>query len=80
MLLKNKDYFPSELQKLINESELKFLQKIFQNKEENEEGDEISNELSEEELNENGNIEFIIKRIKQNTQCTIVRKVNNLIF
>nr|CAD2149178.1 unnamed protein product [Meloidogyne enterolobii] len=77
MLLKNKDYFPSELQKLINESELKFLQKIFQNKEENEEGDEISNELSEEELNENGNIEFIIKRIKQNTQCTIVRRSMN---
>nr|CAD2206992.1 unnamed protein product [Meloidogyne enterolobii] len=78
MILKNKDYFPSELSKLINESELKFLQKIFQNKEENSgEGDEISNELSEEELNENGNIEFKIKRIKQNTQCTIVRKSMN---
>ncbi|CAK5081127.1 unnamed protein product [Meloidogyne enterolobii] len=78
MILKNKDYFPSELSKLINESELKFLQKIFQNKEENnEEGDEISNELSEEELNENGNNEFKIKRIKQNTQCTIVRRSMN---
>ena len=78
MLLKNRDNFPSDLQKLINLSELKFLQKIFQKEEENNNFDDNgqNNEFCGNEEKENGNIEFKeIKGIKQNTQCTIIRRV-----